>query len=118
MFSKMKRGKRNMGLCLWIVVLLLITWLATDATSEQVGYGMAKYHQVHIKAGIHCEYCHVDPYKPTGWVEVDKKGIHIATGPTNSKRVLDKQKCLECHRWGQKALYSGEQAGAGDLYKK
>lgn len=111
-------GRGNMMLCLWIAALLFSILLATDVRSEQQGYGMTRYHEVHLKAGLHCEYCHVNPYKPVGWVKVDSQGVLRLTDPTSGKRDVNKQKCLECHRWGQKAFYSGEPADAGTLYKK
>ena len=98
--------------------LLIMVWVPV-AMGEQNRYNLSTYHEVHTKkAALHCEYCHVDPYKPVGWVKVDNQGVLRLTDPTNSKRAVDKQKCLECHRWGQKALYGGEPARAGDLYKK
>lgn len=115
MLVKMKRA---MVICVCVSVLLPVMWFISDATGEQAGYGRAKYHETHLKkVGLHCEYCHVNPYKPTSWIEVDKKGVIIATEPTNSKRRVDKEKCLECHRWDPRPWYGPLPADAGSLYK-
>lgn len=114
--EKVKGGVKALitGVCMF----LLITVWVPAAIGEQNRYNLSTYHEVHTKkAALHCEYCHVDPYKPVGWVKVDSQGVLRLTDPTNSKRAVDKQKCFECHRWGQKAFYSGESAGAGSLYK-
>ncbi|MFN3396140.1 MAG: hypothetical protein ACK4Z9_05020 [Thermodesulfovibrionales bacterium] len=111
--------RRIMMLCLWLAILLFSTGLAVDVRGEQQqDYGMTRYHEVHLKVGLHCDYCHVNPYKPVEWVKVNNLGVLISTASTNSKREVDKEKCLECHRWGQKAWYSSEPAEAGSFYKK
>ncbi|GBE18422.1 MAG TPA: hypothetical protein ENH13_01735 [Euryarchaeota archaeon] len=113
-----KSGKKGkLAFALGLVSVLLIAGVATGTISLKERYNPTNYHNVHAAAGVYCEYCHLNPYKPLGWVQVDSEGVGTSMMPENSGRDVDKKTCRHCHRWGPRAWYSSTPKAAGELYE-
>lgn len=114
--GKLIRSKKLM-VSLGLMSILLLAGLVVGVEKTKQPWDITRYHEVHEEAGVYCRYCHLNPYTPQGWVEVDDEGVGTSMMMENSGRDVDKQTCMHCHRWGSRAWYSSITAEAGALYK-